>query len=111
MVLNNSGSQFRSLYPSELFFFSQQGLRAYFFCLSKRNRRKKKTLHDLPFGFPPFLTAPGAPSTGNPLPALEAPLPCGAPSGPNPVAVTVLGCVEGGQGTTPNTRVFRRVSQ
>ncbi len=33
------------------------------------------------------------------------------PYGPNPVAVAVLGCVEGGQGATPKTRVLPRASQ
>ncbi len=41
------------------------------------------TLHDLSFGYPPFLTASGAPAKGYPYPSLEAPRPCGAPLGLN----------------------------
>ncbi len=39
------------------------------------------TLPDLPYGFPAFLTAPGAPAKGYPYPSLEASLPCDAPAG------------------------------
>ncbi len=75
------GNQFCSQSRPKLFSCLSVRLQVPFFWTLKRKGRKKRAPDDLPYGSPALLMISGAPSTGGPSPAMEAPRPCGAPTG------------------------------